>query len=82
MKKTPRMEVIELRHGKPLEQLLRERFEAGMPVDAIAREFGISIVTFYDWLDRLQAVIERHHRIRFAAEEDASGALQGSTPVA
>lgn len=55
IRKIPRMEVIELKRGKTLEQIIREQVEAGRTNDQIAEDLGLSYDTYRAWLRRLGA---------------------------
>ena len=67
MAKSPKMENIELRRGRPLEELIREQVEAGKTQEQIANDLGVSYWTFRSWLRTLGA----RASIRFAGEEVA-----------
>ena len=46
-------QVAEQRLGRPIEDVIRERLEAGVTRDDLARELGVSTPTLYRWLDRM-----------------------------
>lgn len=60
------MENIELKHGKPIREIIREQVEAGKNQDEIARYLGVSYWTLRSWLYRLRA--EFSSTVTFADE--------------
>lgn len=51
--KSAGMQVVEDRFGKPIEQLLRELYDAeGLTQDQIATRIGMDVTTVRRWMDR------------------------------
>jgi AraC-like DNA-binding protein len=65
--KSARMQNIELRRGRPLEDLIREQVEQGRTEEEIADDLGVSYWTFRSWLRVLGA--QRHSTVRFSNED-------------
>lgn len=75
MIKPIKMQLVEERFGKPIQALIRDRFEAGMSIDEVASDLGISRVTLYSWLARMGAKVEKRRTVRFSlvdSEESAA----------
>lgn len=52
-RKTSLMKLIELQHGKPIEELLRELYwTRRMSMDEVGRELGINQGTVSKWMER------------------------------
>jgi DNA invertase Pin-like site-specific DNA recombinase len=51
--KSPAMQEMEARLGRPIDEVIRERYEAGADQRAIARELGLHASTVSKWMDRL-----------------------------
>jgi len=63
------MELLELRHQQPLEELIRERVEDGMTLEEVAEQLGITRNTLHRWLDTLGARIETKRTVYFDTDE-------------
>ena len=50
--KTAAQQVLEARYGRPIEDVLRERYESGLTLQQVADELGISRVTLATWMAR------------------------------
>jgi hypothetical protein len=71
MKKSTLMELIELRRGRTIEELIREQTEAGWTQEQIAADLGISFYTLRSWMYRLGARVES--TMRFDSDLAGSG---------
>lgn len=69
MKKTTLMRMKELERDQTLESIISELAAAGLTDAAIAKELGISTVTYYQWLDWLGAEFRRTRTVRFVAKQ-------------
>jgi hypothetical protein len=66
--KTDKMVRIEYERGKSIESILRDEFGSGKSDRAIATALGISRTCLYDWLELLEADIQRTRKISFGRE--------------
>lgn len=57
--KSDKMELIELKRGAPLEDILRDMIERGMSWDAIADDLGVTRLTLESWRDFLGLKVAR-----------------------
>jgi len=71
MNKTKLMERVEARHGRPIEELLREQVEAGRTLEQMAVALGVSITTLHIWMFRLGGEVVERRTVRFRSEEAA-----------
>lgn len=54
------MQVLEARHGKPIEDILRGLYvDRGMTVEQVGAELGITQGTVSRWLDRVGIIARR-----------------------
>lgn len=67
MTKSPLMQLIELKRGKPIERLIREQLEEGRSQEEVAADLGISFYTLRSWMYRLGARL--HTVVQFESEE-------------
>lgn len=69
MKKTTLMRMKELERNQSLESIISDLAAAGLTDAAIAKELGISTVTYYQWIDWLGAEFSRTRTVRFVKEQ-------------
>jgi len=51
--KTPSMQLLELRYGKPIETLLRELYhDRRMTLEQMSKELGVGMGTLSKWMSR------------------------------
>jgi hypothetical protein len=67
MKKTTLMRMKEMERDRTLESMISEMAAAGLTDAEIARELGISTVTYYQWLHWLGAEFKRTREASFGA---------------
>ena len=68
MRKSYLIETLELKHGKPIREILREQFATGKNQGEIAGSLGISYWTLRSLLYRLKAEVTS--TVRFRGEEE------------
>jgi transposase-like protein len=71
-RKTALMELVELRNGDTLENLVRQSLEQGMSIEAVADRLGVTRLTLYHWMERLGAKIETNRTVLFRDDEAAA----------
>ena len=71
--KTHYMQLVELKFGRPLEQLLKEYIEAGMSWMEIARALDVPYATINDWRRALR--VREHRTITFESAQGEESAV-------
>ena len=74
--KTDKMQLLEERRGKSIQQILQDELESGKSFVDIAASLGISRPCLYAWLEELGASIELSRRVTFGCEP--VGAIAGN----
>jgi DNA invertase Pin-like site-specific DNA recombinase len=72
--KTSLMQLLEIRHQQPLEEMIRTRVEAGKTLDEIAQDLGITRVTLHVWLNKLGARFVTKKTVSFSSDGAAASA--------
>lgn len=70
--KTLQMRYLELQHGRPIEQLIRDLSEQGLSEEKIADRLGISRLTLNRWNKLLGRETVVSKTIRFRSDETTS----------